>query len=249
LRDGQESWVLIHIEVQSQRETNFAKRMYVYNYRIFDRHDRFVVSLAVLSDDNPLWKPNQFGYNLWGFRMEMEFPIVKLLDYRNKWDELEKSQNPFAVVVMAHLKTQETSNNDEDRKKWKSYLAKRLYERGYEREDIIQLLKFIDWIMYLPEELNKSFWQEIHEYEEENLMPYVLSIERTALQEGMQQEVRRLLLQILKIKFETISVNLIERVNSIADTDTLEILHHHAVLCNSIEDFESKLNNVVSKEV
>ena len=64
----------------------------------------------------------------------------------------------------------------------------------------------------------------------------------------MQQEVRRLLLQILKIKFETISVSLIDRVNSIADTDTLEMLHHHAVLCNSIEDFESKLNNVVSKK-
>ena len=85
-------------------------------------------------------------------------------------------------------------------------------------------------------------------------MPYLSSFERIAIkkgieqgiEQGMQQEVQRLLLQILKIKFETISVNLIERVNSIADTDTLEMLHHHAVLCNSIEDFESKLNSVVS---
>jgi hypothetical protein len=184
LKDGKESWVLIHIEVQSQRETDFAKRMYVYNYRIFDRYDRFVVSLAVLGDEHPSWKPSQFGYNMWGFRVEMEFPIVKLLDYRDKWNELKESRNPFAVVVMAHLKTQETSNSYEDRKRWKSNLARLLYERNHERDYIIRLLKFMDWIMYLPEELNKSFWQEIRKYEEENLMPYVLSIERMALKEG-----------------------------------------------------------------
>lgn len=255
LKDGQESWVLIHIEVQSQRETNFAKRMYVYNYRIFDRHDRFVVSLAILSDEHPLWKPNQFGYNLWGFEVGIKFPVIKLLDYQNKWDELEKSQNPFAVVVMAHLKTQETSNNNEDRKRWKSYLARLLYKRGYERDDIIQLLKFIDWIMYLPDELNKAFWQEIHEYEEGDIMPYVLSIERIALkegiqqgmQQGMQQEVQRLLIQILNIRFEKIPNDLIGKINSITDTDTLEMLHHHAVLCNSIEDFESYLTSTDKK--
>ena len=50
-RDGQETWVLIHIEVQSQADENFPQRMYVYNYRLHDRYNRTVVSLAVLADD------------------------------------------------------------------------------------------------------------------------------------------------------------------------------------------------------
>ena len=82
-------------------------------------------------------------------------------------------------------------------------------------------------------------------------MPYLSSFERMAikrgLEQGMQQEVQRLLLQILKIKFETVHKNLIDKVNSITDTDILEMLHHYAVLCNSIADFESKPNDVVSK--
>lgn len=85
----------------------------------------------------------------------------------------------------------------------------------------------------------------------ENLMPYVLSIERIALkegiQQGMQKEVQRLLIQILNIKFDKIPDNLMEKINSITDTDTLEMLHHHAVLCDSIEDFESYLNNIVKE--
>ncbi len=43
---GEESWLLIHIEIQSQEETDFPKRMFVYNYRIFDRYDRSVASCA-----------------------------------------------------------------------------------------------------------------------------------------------------------------------------------------------------------
>ena len=34
---GEQAWVLIHIEVQSQQSTDFAERMFVYNYRIYDR--------------------------------------------------------------------------------------------------------------------------------------------------------------------------------------------------------------------
>jgi len=137
------------------------------------------------------------------------------------------------------------------------YLARYLYERGYKRDDMIQLLKFIDWIMRLPEDLNGLFWQEIKEYGEGKQMPYLTSLEQTAMKKGMQQgvqqgmqqgtqqEAQRLLTQIINIKFKNISESLMEKINDITDTDTLEILHHHAVLCNSIEDFESKLNDII----
>src|SRR5262245_24070532 len=78
--EGQESWLLLHIEVQSQEEKDFALRMFVYNYRIFDRYNRDVVSLAVLGDDRASWRPSVYRFSLWGCRREFTFPIVKLLD-------------------------------------------------------------------------------------------------------------------------------------------------------------------------
>lgn len=50
-KDGRESWLLIHIEVQGRPEEGFAERLFVYHYRIFDRYNRQVVTLAVLADD------------------------------------------------------------------------------------------------------------------------------------------------------------------------------------------------------
>ena len=69
LLDGSETWVLIHIEIQSQTESDFAKRMYQYNYRAFEKYDRPVISLAVLGDETNSWRPSVYEYSLDGFQL------------------------------------------------------------------------------------------------------------------------------------------------------------------------------------
>jgi hypothetical protein len=89
-----------------------------------------------LCDSNRAWRPNQYTSESIGTKHTFEFTTVKLLDYRAQWSELEKSDNPFATVVMAHLKTQETSNKQRERKEWKLSLIRRLYELGWQETDI-----------------------------------------------------------------------------------------------------------------
>ncbi len=187
LRDGREVWLLIHIEIQGKREKGFARRMFVYHYRIFNLHNRKVVSLAILTDDDPRWRPSEFGYDLFETGVRLKFRAVKLLDYADDWAALEASKNPFAVVVMAHLKTLETKRSPRQRLRWKLELVKGLYDRGYGAEDVRQLFLFIDWLMMLPEELEKEFDFELAEFEEERSMQYVSGIERRAIQRGRQE--------------------------------------------------------------
>lgn len=147
LRSGDEAWVLIHVEVQGKVERDFFERMFVYHYRLFDRYHVDVVSFAVLADTSPNWRPNSFGYGRWGCQISLQFPVVKLLDYASRWEELEASDNPFAVVVIAQLKTQTTRRDPEERSRWKLILAKGLYVRGSTREEVLDLLRFIDWLI------------------------------------------------------------------------------------------------------
>jgi len=58
---GEERWLLLHIEVQAQVDAAFPQRMFVYQYRIVDLYNRPVVSLAVLADDNPNWRPDRYA--------------------------------------------------------------------------------------------------------------------------------------------------------------------------------------------
>jgi len=61
-RDGAETWVLIHVEVQGEPEARFAERMYIYHYRLFDRYSVDIVSLAVLADARPSFFGSSTGY-------------------------------------------------------------------------------------------------------------------------------------------------------------------------------------------
>ena len=117
----------------------------------------------------------------------MRFPSVKLLDYRARWAELEGSGNPFAVVIQAHLKTQETRQAPEERYRVKLALAKSLYQRGWSRTDILELFRFIDWMLRLPEALEERLWSEIRRFEEVQKMPYVTSVERIGIRKGIAQ--------------------------------------------------------------
>jgi hypothetical protein len=100
--------------------------MYVYNYRIFDRYNRPVASLAVLADDDPAWRPTGFRNSLFGCEAGLRFPVVKLLDFAAQEAVLEASTNPFAKVVLAHLKARETHGNPADRHAWKLRLVRGL---------------------------------------------------------------------------------------------------------------------------
>jgi hypothetical protein len=263
-RGGDEAWVLVDVEVQSQEEAGFGERMYVYNYRLYDRYRRQVASLAVLGDERAGWRPGKFEYELWGCRAGLRFPVVKLLDYREEWSRLEGSDNPFATVVMAHLKAQETRGEAEERGRWKWELTKRLYERGYKREDVIGLYRFIDWVMSLPEGQEAAYWEKVREYEEEVRMPYITSVERIGMKKGLEQGIQQgleqgirqgiqqglqqgieqgiregLLAGIelgLELKFGSAGLRLLPEIYKIEDVDVLRAIHEGLKTVATVEE-------------
>lgn len=247
-KEGEEAWVLVHVEVQEDVEKTFAKRMYVYNYRIFDRYDRRVVSLALLADRQQNWRPNRYGYDLWGCRVGIEFPVVKLLDYEARWSELEQSSNPFAIIVMVHLKAQATSRDAQGRLQWKLSLVKMLYHKGYTREDILELFRFMDWLLVLPEELESGFSEALRQYEEDIKMPYVTSIERRGIQQGIQrgilQKSREAVIEILEVRFESVPDSIAEIIKGIDDLTILNMLLKRAATVGSLEDYQAILEEL-----
>ena len=187
LKNNEKKWVLIHVEVQAQKEMEFSERMFVYNYRIFDRYGIPVTSIAILADNTASWNPEPFKYGMWGSSMGLDYIKTKLLDYKVQWSYLEKEENPFAIVVMAHLKALETRKDHSLRKQWKTELTKLLYEKGYSETGVLNLYRFIDWVLTLPEALEKIFLEDLRQYEKEKKMPYITSAERIGRKEGRKE--------------------------------------------------------------
>ncbi|MDY0363063.1 MAG: hypothetical protein RBR08_16565 [Desulforegulaceae bacterium] len=180
--------------------------MFVYNYRIFDKYDIPVTSIAILADENESWNPEPFKYGMWGSNMGLDYLKSKLLDYKDKWSYLETIKNPFAMVVMAHLKALETKKDSSLRKQWKFELTKLLYEKGYSRKEVFNLFRFIDWILMLPQELNKIYYEEIKDLGGNKKMPYITDLEKYAMEKGfISGEIKKsqnVLIKLMNKKFK-----------------------------------------------
>jgi Domain of unknown function (DUF4351) len=137
---------------------------------------------------------------------------------RDRLDELESSTNPFATVVMTHLKVIETKRNIDQRKVWKFALTRRLYEKGYQRQEILDLYRFIDWVMILPEAVEREFWQALQAFEEERKVTYVTNAERfgfeRGIEQGVTQEARSLVLRLLSRRIGMIAPNIAPNIES-----------------------------------
>lgn len=238
--DGEEAWVLIHIEVQSQEEADFAERMYTYHYRLHDRYRRPVVSLAVLGDKRSTWRPSEYRSALWGCSLTFQYPIVKLLDYQARQVDLETNTNPFATVVLAHLTAQETRRTPRERADAKFALIRRLYERGASRNAILNLFRFIDWILQLPDDIASQFWLELRQYEEARKMPYITSVERIGRQEGKQEGLREGLLAgiavSLELKFGPAGLALLPEIERLEDVTILRRIQEGLRTVTTIEE-------------
>ena len=215
---GIECWVLIHVEVQTARDAEFPKRMYVYNYRIFDRYNKSVASLAVLADDEPNWRPAEFRSSLFGCETGIRFPTVKLLDLDEMM--LEESSNPFSKVVLAHLKARQTLGDPVGRHGLKIRLVRGLLEQGFGAKNVRELFRVIDWLMELPPPLAIAFEQDLEAFQKERHMPYITSIERVAEWRAFRKGIET----ALKIRFGDDGLKLMPEIREIYEAEKLEAI-------------------------
>ncbi|MDY7047630.1 MAG: hypothetical protein RPG89_03150 [Microcystis panniformis WG22] len=251
---GEEVWILIHIEIQSQYEENFPQRMYIYNYRAFDLYQKPVISLAILGDERVNWRPDSYNYTIAGCEVSLKFPTVKLLDYEESWSELEASSNPFAIIVMAHLKTKATTGKLPEREQWKWRLIRGLYEKEFEREQIIKLFEIIDNMMTLSPKLQSSLESKIKQFEEERTMPLVSNMELRGIERGKEigkeigalENARDFVETVLQARLGEVPLDVEQYLNKVSVLSTLQEIVKLAATANSLAEFKQSLAKIQS---
>ncbi|BCW95960.1 MAG: hypothetical protein WHS44_12645 [Fimbriimonadales bacterium] len=255
-QDGRERFVLLHIEIQAQRTRDFPLQMFIYHYRIFDAYDcPDLISLAILADNNPNWRPDTYERALGGCEVRFRFPIVKLIDFDEA--ELESSDNPFALIVLAHLRALKARGNPELLLREKFALIREIARRGYTTRQVIDLFRVVDYLMNLTKMRNQVVRDLIRRLEAESDLP-LTSLEELALEEGVEKGLRqglqqglqqgqrqglvRAIVRVLQARFGEDARRLQERIEQIESLELLESLNAEAALAPSIEAFEQKLD-------
>ncbi|CAM2007862.1 hypothetical protein [Acanthopleuribacter pedis] len=186
-KEGSRRLVYIHIEFQNQQDPDLPERIFTYYYRLFDKYRKPIWTLVLLGDSVRGWRPDCYESELWDLCLSLRYPIIKLTDYEPDLDELLQSREAFALVTAAHLLAQQTRKKPFDRLGQKLTLTKLLYQKGFSKDEVLTIFRFIDWVMQLPPALTQQFHQALAAFEGEKQMPYITSIERLGHERGWKE--------------------------------------------------------------
>ncbi|CAM2009169.1 hypothetical protein [Acanthopleuribacter pedis] len=182
--DGDAQLVYLHIEFQNEVDEALSERMYIYNCRFFNKFRAPIVSLAILGDTNPDWRPEPFGFGKWGSILNFEFRIAKLMDYIAAREALESKENVIGLIVLAHLAGKLTRNRLDQRFQEKLAILKVLFAKEFDLKRFDRAIKFIDSVIDLPNEMDEPFREALQESVGEEKVAYLTSFERVAKEEG-----------------------------------------------------------------
>lgn len=164
LKNGEDKWILIHIEIQGSPGSSFAKRMFQYFYKIYDYHEKEVFAIALITDSNVTPQTNAYHYSFFGTKLIYEFNTIAIAEHTI--EELEKSNNPFSLAILAGKYVSETKKDFEKRYQYKRKLIQVILERmKYPEEQsqvyISALIYFVDYLLQMPKELTEKLQADL----------------------------------------------------------------------------------------
>lgn len=242
-KDGQEAFVLIHIEVQGQVQNNFGERMLTFCYRIYDCYRCPITSLAILTDKNHNWAPNSCHISLWGSHFGLQFNVIKILDYIDKKDLLINDTNPFALVILAQLAAIETAGKPQERYKFKCTLSRLMLEKGWNKDQIFYMYRFLAGLLVLPHELELEYDIGMIKLAEEKKMAFMTTAEKRGhkigREEGIETGIHKgetiLLVNLLNFKFKKIPKKYLQLIEN-ANADSLLLWARRVLTAENLED-------------
>lgn len=191
LMTGDDQWILLHVEVQTSYEKNFAPRLSRYNAGVYWTFDRRVATLVILADLREDWLPNEDSFEVGDFVTRMQFPVCKLVKrLESDWKDDTSLPVQLARAQIAALRT---AGDPTGRYEFKWQLVRNLYEAGYDADQLREIFRLIDWMMHLRPDLETEFERELTAFEEERNMPYLTSVERVAEARGAARGVLKVL--------------------------------------------------------
>jgi hypothetical protein len=165
-QDGREEWLLVHVEVQGDAKDRalFPERMFRYYYRIFDRYRKPMTAIAIFTAQSGSKMPNRYEYCFLGTHHMYQYNTLCITDPTD--EELENSNNPFAVVMLAARAALLAGKIPEKELLEQKLLVAKLLlaKKQYSRRKIKMILAFLrNYIVFEKKETNRIFDQRVDE--------------------------------------------------------------------------------------
>ena len=156
LLTGEDCIIYVHFEFQDELRDNFPERIYTYRSLIALRYQtQKITTIVIFTGNSPSDKYKIFNDECFG--SEIMYKYISYVIADQKIEDLEKSNNPFDLAVLAAKYTLDTEGDAKKRVLFKKKLTELALQKGFSFEKTEQLLSFVLDYMLLSEEMENEF--------------------------------------------------------------------------------------------
>lgn len=215
---GREAFFLIHLEHQSKREKDFAKRMFFYFARLTEKFDLPLFPIALFSYDKPQSEEKHQYLLEFPDRKVVEFNFAVIQLNRLNWRDFLTKDNPAASALMAKMNI-ETNDRVTAKKECLRMIAR--LKLDVARAHLLS--GFVDSYIRLLEAERKTLeteMQKLPSKEREEVMEIMTSWKEEGIEIGMGRGVQlgkvELIMDLLNERVGRINKNLQRQISKLS---------------------------------
>jgi hypothetical protein len=180
-----DTFFLIHVEAQSYTQQDFAKRIFKYFARLYEKYDLPIYPVVIFSFDEPL-RPEPQIHSITFPNLEvLKFQFAAIQLNRISWRDYLTQQNPVAAALMAKMNI-----SPEERPQVKAECLRLLTTLKLDPARMQLISGFVDTYLNLNEAEEETFKAVISTMGldvKEEYMEIITSWERKATQKTLEQ--------------------------------------------------------------
>ena len=200
--------IIVHIENQSYVQLSFRERMFIYFSRLFEKHRKPILPIAVFSYDHLRNEPSSFTLQFPFFDvLQFQFLAVELR--KQNWRDYIRHDNPIAAALLSKMGYTE-SERVELKKQFLRMIVRMELDEAKQR----LLIGFFETYVKLSDEEEQQLRNEVNEMEtkeKEQVLELIISYEKKALEKGLREGVEQGLQQGLQLEKRHIAKKMLEK--------------------------------------
>lgn len=187
-KDPQESWIIVHVEIQSSIQKDLAFRLFQYHYRLIDRYRSPIETIAFFIGAKHIQGPTNYKEINLKTRIYFHYPNYHIFDHQET--ELLAMNHIFGLIILTCQKAiMEGKISDEELGKERLRIAREVIHRNYTYDNTLKFLIFLKNFLYIDvQEIENIFNKQLFQWTGGSINMDVLEVIKKQEREKGKQE-------------------------------------------------------------
>jgi len=234
--------ILVHVEPQAYVQKDFNERMFIYFSRLYEKHRRKILPIAVFSYDQVRDEPDTFAQRF-SFLDVLRFRFYKLELKKLPWREYVHRDNPVAAALLSKMGFAE-----EEKVRVKLEFLRMLTRLKLDPARMELIAGFFETYLKLNRREEEQLYQELGRIDQKGA-ELIVQITTSWHEKGKIEKAQEAICKFMVRRFNADAGEVMERIQRVASLEILDGIMEEVFAADTLEEAQSIIRRAVGKSL